>query len=78
MAAFTFTIVEKGWPLEKASAKGWTLEVNKVSWNGNAPKWDIRPWNEDHSQCGKGITLTDEQLQYLGEFIQHKFAGRNE
>lgn len=76
MADITFKIVEAGCPLEE-SKKGWTLEINRVSWNSNAPKWDIRPWNEDHSKCGKGITLTDEQLEYLGEFISDRIGRGN-
>lgn len=27
---------------------GWKLELNKVSWNGKAAKYDIRAWTSDH------------------------------
>lgn len=49
--------------IAKISTKtnGWSLELNKVSWNGNPAKLDIRNWNEDHSKCSKGITLTEEE-----------------
>lgn len=67
MAGVDFEIVETGAALGKSGS--WTVEINKVSWNGNEPKWDIRPWNEDHSRCGKGITLTEEQMMNLREFI---------
>jgi hypothetical protein len=30
------------------SAKGWTKELNLVSWNGREPKYDIREWSPDH------------------------------
>lgn len=69
MADFTFEIVQKGAVLEQQS-KGWNVELNKVSWSGRDPKWDIRPWNEDHSQCGKGITLSETALQNLGKYLQ--------
>jgi len=65
---FTFEIVERGAVLE-AQSKGWNLELNKVSWSGREPKWDVRPWNEDHTQCGKGITLTEKALANLVTFI---------
>ena len=26
---------------------GWKKELNLVSWNGNAPKYDIRDWDPD-------------------------------
>jgi len=71
MAEFTFEIVQKGAVLE-AQAKGWNVELNKVSWSGRDPKWDIRPWNEDHSQCGKGITLSEAALANLGKYLQEK------
>lgn len=53
--------------LEERNA-GWNLEFNVVSWNGDEPKYDIRPWNEDHSKCGKGITLTEDNLKALVEY----------
>ena len=41
------------------------MEVNKVSWNEREPKYDLREWNPDHSRMGKGITLTDEEVETL-------------
>lgn len=49
---------------------GWTKELNLVSWNGNAPKYDIRSWSADHSKMGKGITLTKEELVQLASVLQ--------
>ena len=47
------------------NAKGWTKELNLVSWNDNAPKYDIREWSPDHTRMSKGITLSEEELQAL-------------
>ena len=47
------------------SAKGWTKEVNLISWNGAAPKYDIRDWAPNHEKMGKGITLTAEEAKTL-------------
>lgn len=44
---------------------GWKKEINRISWNGREPKLDIREWNEDHSECHKGITITDEEANTL-------------
>lgn len=41
------------------------VEINRISWYGREPKIDIRAWNEDHSWCGKGILLSDEEWQAL-------------
>ena len=38
-------------------SKGWKKEVNLISWNGAAPKYDIRDWDPEHEKMGKGITL---------------------
>lgn len=43
----------------------WTKELNSVSWNGNAPKFDIREWANDHTLMSKGITLTPNELANL-------------
>ena len=43
----------------------WKLELNKVSWNGRAPKYDIRPWTSDHEKMGKGTTLSIEEANAL-------------
>ena len=44
------------------SPKGWTKEINLISWNGRPPKYDIREWAPDHSKMGKGITLTGREV----------------
>lgn len=37
-------------------------ELNLVSWNDREPVYDLRGWNEDHSQMTKGVTLTEKEL----------------
>ena len=51
------------------SASGWNTELNRVSWNGAEPKYDIRPWSPDHSKMGKGITLSESELITLVELL---------
>lgn len=51
------------------SAKGWTKELNLISWNGSAPKYDIRDWAPNHEKMGKGITLSDKEIKKLKEMI---------
>lgn len=48
-----------------ASQKGWRKELNLISWNGYAPKYDIREWDPTHTKMGKGVTLTDPELKEL-------------
>lgn len=47
------------------SARGWTKELNLVSWNDKEPKFDLREWSPDHNKMGKGVTLTREELLAL-------------
>lgn len=49
---------------------GWTKELNLVSWNGKAPKFDVREWSPDHSRMSKGLTLFDNEMRHLVEGYQ--------
>lgn len=51
------------------NAKGWTKELNKVSWNEREPKYDLREWSPDHTRMGKGITLTDDEVEMLKKIL---------
>jgi len=51
------------------SSKGWKKELNLVSWNDNAPKYDIREWDPEHNKMGKGITLTNEEAIKLRDLL---------
>lgn len=51
---------------------GWNKELNRVSWNGGEPKYDIRDWSPDHDKMGKGITLTEEELRSLKSIIDEE------
>ena len=62
--AIKFEIVEHVVTLSE-NAKGWTKELNKVSWNDRPWKYDIREWDENHEKMSKGITLTEEEIETL-------------
>lgn len=49
---------------------GWKKELNRVSWNGNDPKYDLREWDANHEKMGKGITLTESELRELKKVIE--------
>lgn len=71
--ALEFEIVRKVGVLSERS-KGWRKELNLVSWADREPKYDIREWKEDHSQMGRGVTLTVEELQTLRDVIDAEIA----
>lgn len=47
------------------SPKGWTKELNMVSWNDRPPKFDIREWDQSHEKMSKGVTLSEEEMGVL-------------
>jgi len=52
---------------------GYELKLRYISWNGKDPRYDLRPWkvdDEGKETCNKGITLTGEELEALGELIK--------
>ena len=68
MADIKYEIVEEIGILSE-TAKGWRKELNKISWNGAAPKYDIRDWAPDNEKMGKGITLTKEEAEKLKDLL---------
>jgi hypothetical protein len=68
MAGIKFEIVETIAVLSE-SPKGWKKELNVISWNGRDPKYDIRDWDPNHEKMGKGVTLSDEEMQRLREVL---------
>ena len=68
MADFKFDIVEHLGVISENS-KGWTKELNLVSWNGARPKFDLRDWAPDHEKMGKGITLSNEEFEALKDLM---------
>lgn len=68
MAELKFEITEHLGVLSD-NPKGWTKELNKVSWNEREPKYDLREWNPDHTRMGKGVTLTDEEVEVLKKIL---------
>lgn len=49
--------------------KGWSKELNLISWNDREPKYDIRDWAPEHEKMGKGVTLTKEELIKLRDML---------
>ncbi len=52
------------------TARGWTREVNMISWNGREPKIDVRDWSADHSKMSKGLTFTLDEVKELTKIVE--------
>lgn len=68
MAELKFEITESLGVISE-NAKGWTKELNMVSWNEHEPKYDLREWSPDHSRMGKGVTLTADEIASLKDIL---------
>ena len=68
MAEIKFEI-EKELGSISESPKGWTKELNLISWNGKEAKYDLRDWSPEHEKMGKGVTLSVEELKNLKELL---------
>ena len=68
MADIKYDIIKEIGVLSE-NAKGWRKELNLISWNGGAAKYDIRDWAPDHEKMGKGTTLTEEEMENLKEIL---------
>lgn len=68
MADIKYDIVEEVGVLSENN-KGWRKELNRISWNGATPKYDIRDWAPGHEKMGKGVTLTEEEAAKLKELL---------
>lgn len=68
MANFKYEIIKHIGNISE-SPKGWTKELNLISWNNREPKYDLRDWAPEHDKMGKGITLTKEDLKELRDIL---------
>jgi len=64
MADIKFEIIKHIGVLSEGS-KGWRKELNLVSWNDRGPKYDIREWSPEYEKMGKGVTLSEDEINVL-------------
>lgn len=68
MAEIKYDII-KNIDVLSASTKGWSKELNLISWNGGVPKFDIRDWAPEHEKMGKGITISNDEAKILAALL---------
>lgn len=68
MAEIKFDVVKEIVVLSESN-KGWTKELNMISWNGREAKLDIRDWSPNKEKMGKGITLSKEETKRLRDAL---------
>ncbi|PAB60699.1 YdbC family protein [Anaeromicrobium sediminis] len=68
MAGIKYEIIKTEGVISESS-RGWTKELNLISWNDRPPKYDLRDWAAGHEKMGKGITLSKEDLKNLRDIL---------
>ena len=68
MVGIKYDIVKEVGAISENSS-GWTKEINLISWNDRAPKYDIRDWAPGHEKMGKGVTLSADELRELKRIL---------
>lgn len=71
MAEIKYEVVKAIGVLSEGN-NGWKKEINLVSWNDRAPKYDIRDWDENHEKMGKGITLSEDEMKNLLDLMNNQ------
>lgn len=59
------------------NSKGWTTELNRVSYNGRPPVLDLRSWSPK-GRMGKGMTLSDQIAENLYLTLQALYNNKDE
>ena len=68
MAELKYEIVKECGVLSQ-SPTGWTKELNLISWNDRAPKYDIRDWAPERAKMGKGVTISVQEAKVLRDML---------
>ncbi len=68
MAEIKYDVVKEIVILSESN-KGWSKELNMISWNGREAKLDIRDWAPNKEKMGKGITLSHEEAKKLRDAL---------
>jgi hypothetical protein len=69
MADLSFEVKEQLGVLSE-STKGWSKQLNLVSWNGREAKYDIRDWDERLEKMGRGVSLSRVEMSKLRELLE--------
>ncbi len=68
MAAIQFEIYKVLGSLTEGG-RGMVKQLTCMSWGENAPKFDLRPWNDEYERMGKGVTLSLDEIKALRDIL---------
>ena len=75
MREFHYEITEHIATISEGANGRFTLELNRISYNGAPAKLDLRRWNRQDDRMQKGLALTEEEAKELMFALEHIFNG---
>ncbi|BEP29514.1 YdbC family protein [Helicovermis profundi] len=63
--------IKKNVAIISENSKGWTKELNLISWNDREAKYDLRDWDPTHEKMGKGVTLSKDDILKLRDALNN-------
>ena len=55
--------------ISSSTAKAFRCELNFISWDSRELVYDIRTWNEAHTEYDKGVTVAAGQMIILKKLL---------
>ena len=68
MPEIKYELIEKVGVISSGT-NGWDKELNLISWNEREPVYDIRTWSPDHTNMGKGVTISVEEAKVIRDML---------
>ena len=53
-----------------------TLELNRISFNGGVPRYDLRIWDIEKNKMKKGINLSEYEVRKLKDVLNSIFENK--
>ncbi|OUQ13819.1 YdbC family protein [Lachnoclostridium sp. An138] len=73
MKEFRYEITEHIATISESADRRFTLELNRISYNGAPAKLDLRRWNRQDDRMQKGLVLTEEEAGELKAILEQIF-----
>ena len=74
MREFNYEITEHIATISENDNERFTLELNRISYNGGPAKLDLRHWDREKDKMLKGLTLSREEAESLSEVLVGLFS----
>ena len=74
MREFNYEITEHIATISENDNERFTLELNRISYNGAPAKLDLRRWDREKGMMLKGLTLSREEAESLSEVLVGLFS----